>query len=308
MKTACFSLPRILGGNFFSQEQKAVSVAITPVSHKVPSCCCWDYQEAGAGKQHPLKPWEIGSWMQVTWGHLPTSGHFSLLQLSLWNQYLTWLMDSSHPPGNLYTMLHFSAFCSSLVTLCGSFYGKWGLVWEWRTSQVALVVKNPPAKAGRCKRCGFDPWVEKSPWRRACNALQYSCLENPMDRGACQVIVHGVQSRTRLKRLSTHSQKWKSSGGLCWWSSGYKSTHQCREQGLDPWSKKIPHAAEQRSLCATNYWACTLDPQRERSFHSLQIKKARVPQRRPRAARYIYNIYIYIYTHTHTNIKKRSSG
>ena len=33
--------------------------------------------------------------------------------------------------------------------------------------QVALVVKNPPANAGRCKRCGFDPWVEKIPWKRA---------------------------------------------------------------------------------------------------------------------------------------------
>ena len=34
-------------------------------------------------------------------------------------------------------------------------------------SQVALVIKNPLANAGRCKRCGFDPWVGKIPWRRA---------------------------------------------------------------------------------------------------------------------------------------------
>ena len=33
-------------------------------------------------------------------------------------------------------------------------------------SQVALVVKNPPAKAGDIKRCGFDFWVGKMPWRR----------------------------------------------------------------------------------------------------------------------------------------------
>ena len=33
-------------------------------------------------------------------------------------------------------------------------------------SQVALVVKNPPANAGDM-RCGFDPWVGKIPWRRA---------------------------------------------------------------------------------------------------------------------------------------------
>ena len=34
-------------------------------------------------------------------------------------------------------------------------------------SQVVLVVKNPPANAVRHKRCGFDPWVGKIPWRRA---------------------------------------------------------------------------------------------------------------------------------------------
>ena len=32
-------------------------------------------------------------------------------------------------------------------------------------SQVALVVKNLPASAGDVKRCGFDPWVVKIPWR-----------------------------------------------------------------------------------------------------------------------------------------------
>ena len=34
------------------------------------------------------------------------------------------------------------------------------------------------------KRRGFDPYVGKIPWRRACNPLWHSCLENPMDRGA----------------------------------------------------------------------------------------------------------------------------
>ena len=38
---------------------------------------------------------------------------------------------------------------------------------EKEASQVGLVVKNPPAKAGDNKRCGFDPWIRKIPWRRA---------------------------------------------------------------------------------------------------------------------------------------------
>ena len=33
-------------------------------------------------------------------------------------------------------------------------------------------------------RCGFDPWVGKIPWIGNSNSLQYSCLENSMDRGA----------------------------------------------------------------------------------------------------------------------------
>ena len=51
----------------------------------------------------------------------------------------------------------------------------------------------------QCRRHGFDLWVGKIPWRRKCNPLQYSCLENPMDTGAWQVIVRGVtKSWTQL--------------------------------------------------------------------------------------------------------------
>ena len=44
---------------------------------------------------------------------------------------------------------------------------------------------------------------------RTASPLQFSCLGNPMDRGAWQATVHGVaQSRTRLKQLSTHTEWW----------------------------------------------------------------------------------------------------
>ena len=91
------------------------------------------------------------------------------------------------------------------------FMGSQRVVRDWGTelnylfpwaSQVALVVKNPPANtdvtdaglilgSGRCPRGGHG------------NPLQYSCLENPMVRRAWQV--HMVaKSQTWLKRLSTH--------------------------------------------------------------------------------------------------------
>ena len=47
-----------------------------------------------------------------------------------------------------------------------------------QTFQVALMVKILPANAG-AKRCKFDPWVRKIPWRGKDNRMQYSCLGDP---------------------------------------------------------------------------------------------------------------------------------
>jgi len=49
---------------------------------------------------------------------------------------------------------------------------------------VALVVKNPTAKPGGIRNLGSNPGSERSPGGGYGNPLQYSCLENPMDRGA----------------------------------------------------------------------------------------------------------------------------
>ena len=66
-----------------------------------------------------------------------------------------------------------------------------------RTFQVALVVKNPPANAGDRREAGSVPGSGRSPGGGHDNPLQYSCLENPMDRGAWWAIVHSItKSRT----------------------------------------------------------------------------------------------------------------
>ena len=49
--------------------------------------------------------------------------------------------------------------------------------------QVALVVKNLPANVGDIRDVGSIPGSERSPGEGHSNLLQYSCLENPMDRG-----------------------------------------------------------------------------------------------------------------------------
>ena len=64
--------------------------------------------------------------------------------------------------------------------------------------------KEPACQCRRHKRCGFNPWVGKIPWRRAWQPIPVlSRLENPMDRGARWSTVHRVaKSPTQLKRLS----------------------------------------------------------------------------------------------------------
>ena len=59
-------------------------------------------------------------------------------------------------------------------------------------SQGALVVKNPPADAENAGDAVSIPGSGRSPGGGHSNPLQYSCLENPMDRGAWQATVHRV--------------------------------------------------------------------------------------------------------------------
>ena len=74
---------------------------------------------------------------------------------------------------------------------------------------MALVVRNPPASAGDIRDAGSIPGSGRSPGGGNGNPLQYSCLENPMDRGAWWATVHGVsKSQTRLKRLSMPARTW----------------------------------------------------------------------------------------------------
>ena len=65
---------------------------------------------------------------------------------------------------------------------------------------MALVVKNLPADTGDIRDTGSIFASGRSPGGGNGNPLQYSCLENPMDRRSWQAIVHRVaQSWTRLK-------------------------------------------------------------------------------------------------------------
>ena len=68
------------------------------------------------------------------------------------------------------------------------------------------MAKKLPAK----QEMWFDPWLRKITWRRKWQPLQYSCPENPMDRGAWQVTAHGVAKS--WTQLSDYIHRWVEEG------------------------------------------------------------------------------------------------
>ena len=72
-----------------------------------------------------------------------------------------------------------------------------------QASQVARVVKNPPASAGDAGDGGSIPWPGRSPGEGNGDLLWYSCLENPMD---WQAAVHRVTESDVTRRLSTQTK------------------------------------------------------------------------------------------------------
>ena len=71
------------------------------------------------------------------------------------------------------------------------------------STQVVLVVNNPPANVGDSKEVGLIPGSGRFPGGENGNPLQYSCLGNSMNKGDWQATVHGVpKSWTQLNRYT----------------------------------------------------------------------------------------------------------
>ena len=63
---------------------------------------------------------------------------------------------------------------------------------RFKDTYIVLVVKNLSVNAGDVRDAGSIPRLGRSPGEGNSNPLQYSCLENPIDRGAWWATVHGV--------------------------------------------------------------------------------------------------------------------
>ena len=73
---------------------------------------------------------------------------------------------------------------------------------------MAIVVKSPPASAGETRDLGTIPGSGRSPGVGNGNLLQYSCLENPMDRGTSWwAAVHGVAENQTTEQEYAHTRK-----------------------------------------------------------------------------------------------------
>ena len=79
---------------------------------------------------------------------------------------------------------------------------------QYGLPKLALVVKNQSANTEDVRDIGLIPTWGRSRGERNGNPLQYSCLENHIDRGAWRVTVHRVtKSQIGLKQLSTQAMK-----------------------------------------------------------------------------------------------------
>ena len=123
--------------------------------------------------------------------------------------------------------------------------------------QVAHWVKNLPAMQDT--QVTIPEWG-RSPWGGHGNSLQYSCLENPKDKGPGQL--HSIaKSQTQWKQLRTQACTSKGKESAC-------QGRRCKRLGFDPWVGKIPWSRKwqltpvllpgkshgQRSLVGHNPW------------------------------------------------------
>ena len=153
--------------------------------------------------------------------------------------------------------------------------------------------KEPACTCRRCKRCGFHPWVWKIPWRRTWKPLQYSCLENPMDRGAWRATVHNV-TKSQICTHAIETTCWTQSGSsppleelggggivraFPWWLNGKRIHLPMQEKQVISLIWEDPTGCGAKKPVHHNYWACAPEPRKPNYWaHMPQLLKTSHPK------------------------------
>ena len=172
------------------------TLAYTPVA----SCKCVSHARRGTGYNSWLYPWKLARYPELI--------------LACWREQSCWMTVQSlrSCPWGLESLAICTPCHKGLQAFCK--FGKFKKFWA---SQVALMVKNPPAKARDTRDAGLIPGLGGFPRERHGNPLQYPSLENPMDRGAWPATVHRV-TKSQLKGLSTPQRSMDSHPFFASWS------------------------------------------------------------------------------------------
>ena len=121
-----------------------------------------------------------------------------------------------------------------------------------------LGEKTKKKERGRKRKRSICPlsreaFTDLSPW---CPVGCRTEGLGPEQQGTC-VLRHFHKTGTLTSLYSQQKESQGNSCGLPWWRSGWESACQCGGHGFEPWSGKIPHAAEQLGP-----WATTTEPAR----------------------------------------------
>ena len=109
-----------------------------------------------------------------------------------------------------------------------------------------LVVKNSPANAGDV---GLTPGLGRCPGGGHGNPLQYSCLVNPVDRGAWWATFHRVaKSRTWLRRFNMHAHLRQKVGGACSHTGPYPDYVQPVDFSSVSFRSRLTHTQRERPV------------------------------------------------------------
>ena len=103
---------------------------------------------------------------------------------------------------------HFMHLLHSVSEILGHLHYHYSEFFFWKVAYLQSFLGGSDGKESTCNAGdpGSIPGLGRSCGEGNGNPLLYSCMENPMDRGACQATVHSVaKSWTWLKRLSTHA-------------------------------------------------------------------------------------------------------